>query len=99
TTNGHTRSLHDALPISDHQHGMAVAVALADNRHQQRAGFPAGLDELAALGEGDILAIAVARRVGPEFVDLVEIRVGHRHDVAVRSEEHTSELQSRENLV
>src|SRR5690606_41997956 len=86
----YTYSLHDALPISEAAvEGDLVGRFVDHGRHQR-----------ASLGAREHL------------VDRLEIPAaiasGHReslgagevvHDDAVRSEEHTSELQSRENLV
>src|SRR3712207_7356108 len=49
--------------------------------------------QAAAVGEVD--RGGGVRGVGLELADVVQQRAGHR-DVAVRSEEHTSELQSRQ---
>src|SRR5690606_41361160 len=79
----YTLSLHDALPISA-EDGHAVPAALAV------------VDAVVAVGvevegrEGVVadLGLLQAEHVGPRHVEPGE-----------RSEEHTSELQSRENLV
>src|SRR2546430_13410344 len=75
TTEIYTLSLHDALPILAHQHGVRIDPAL---RIFQR--LRAGDDE-----------IRVANQL---FFERADVLPG-----AVRSEEHTSELQSQSNLV
>src|SRR5690606_40633427 len=76
----HTRSLHDALPIS--------------------AGEPVGLR--LPLQEAHEVVVGVVRR-HEAGGDPAELRGQQARrevaEVAARSEEHTSELQSRENLV
>src|SRR5690606_40247873 len=94
-----TLSLHDALPIS----GAAGAVLRVGERTD-----PALIAALAALGRQVVRARAHRVRVlGRRIVD-VRRDAGLRratHGALVvprlrdRSEEHTSELQSRENLV
>src|SRR5690606_39916621 len=81
----HTVSLHDALPISSEHHHRAEHVA---GGH--------GLEGLVDLVEGDGLGDEGVQ-VEPAQVVLVDehLEVPARQ----RSEEHTSELQSRENLV
>src|SRR5690606_39709278 len=84
-------SLHDALPISDlvalaAQHG-AVMTALV-RAYTRGVGF---VDGVPAEPIRAVIVAASARLVAnPEQVDAY---------VSGRSEEHTSELQSRENLV
>src|SRR5690606_41401223 len=61
-----------------------------------------GLDVVAAClpdgaSDGDVTEVPVAGHFSD--VPLVVDQVGDERDVAERSEEHTSELQSRENLV
>src|SRR5690606_42151163 len=84
TTELYTLSLHDALPIYD------VAGLVGQRRVQG--------DEVGALQELvelDLLDAEIARTLlGQE-----RIEADHLHAQALRSEEHTSELQSRENLV
>src|SRR5690606_39443919 len=81
----YTLSLHDALPISEHD------------------GIPLGLYARASLAE------ALAREAD-ELFEVTAAALDHYHQLfgirypwgkydQVRSEEHTSELQSRENLV
>src|SRR5690606_39419075 len=84
-------SLHDALPIYVADHGLLVSVAA--DRGVHGLGGPVGgaerrqreqLDRDAGRGQ----LVAREQRGGAEL-----------GDVGQRSEEHTSELQSRENLV
>src|SRR5690606_41247967 len=95
----HVRPLHDALPIS------ALGRELAVAEEAQRAGDAAhlqalGLQRLVALADDELGAAAAdvddepALRRGCQVVRDAEV------DQAglLRSEEHTSELQSRENL-
>src|SRR5690606_41754315 len=87
TTPISTLSLHDALPIllehPDFSH-TGLFIGLGGNRFDLGAGQTIGPD---------------GRRLS--FLDLrFSKAVGSRHGLATaRSEEHTSELQSRENLV
>src|SRR5690606_41834815 len=90
-----TLSLHDALPILEHAAGTALFERL-----------PRGVRPTAA---GEVLVRRAARILGEvdgalEEVSGVRDRLAGRMVVAgfptaARSEEHTSELQSRENLV
>src|SRR5690606_41682888 len=99
TTVCHTLSLHDALPIFEEDAAEAVDVgapvdvaALAPllRRHVRRRAEQA--PRLRVGGD------AVVEELGEAEVDeLDELAVEHARDH--RSEEHTSELQSRENLV
>src|SRR5690606_41619600 len=87
-------SLHDALPISAEPGGagqVAARAAAAPGAHDPR---PAGAS-VAPAPERSAGALAPARRLGPA-PDRRGPAGGRR---AARSEEHTSELQSRENLV
>src|SRR5690606_40306886 len=98
TTAPYTRSLHDALPIFDHdevdcpqvQHPLVDQVLeTAGGRHQ----------DVRSLSEGHLL-----RAVSDSAVhdgDRLSNCLGERSErgLDLRSEEHTSELQSRENLV
>src|SRR5690606_42136582 len=83
----YTLSLHDALPISVHVPEARHAVLVGAEQAQQLG------------GEGEFGAVEGHQ------VDrghrLAAVRPGHLlpHHPGVRSEEHTSELQSRENLV
>src|SRR5690606_42142808 len=88
-----TLSLHDALPIYQ---------ALHRRRLERRVGI-----EARAIGEGQLLGLheqvhvlGRTERDLREVVTLEDVEHLQRGDaLAVRSEEHTSELQSRENLV
>ena len=67
----------------DRQHGVAFAIRTLDDGHQQGADRPALLDEVAALQQRQIFAVARRGRVGPVFLDAVEFHVGRRGDVAI----------------
>src|SRR5690606_41466384 len=93
-TSSSTLSLHDALPIYPRA---------GERRHHAVERFAELLAE--ALRQGDLEA-----REGVDHhacgadrlhgvLDLLERLVGREVEGAERSEEHTSELQSRENLV
>src|SRR5690606_40400435 len=83
-------SLHDALPISHgHEDGVVLGLELGPGHVDADIGRR---DELDAFGLHD----------GQAAIDdlLLELEVGDPvAQQAARSEEHTSELQSRENLV
>src|SRR5690606_41936841 len=80
-------SLHDALPISQ-------ALLLGHRLPREGEGVFASAEHLHHVdGPGHLAQIGVR----PLAEDLRRLRI-HRDD-AVRSEEHMSELQSRENLV
>src|SRR5438874_7839033 len=84
-TSFYTFSLHDALPISD------VAPAL------QRVALEVVADLVAEHG-GELRLVARAQQeAGPHLHHAV--RRHHRVELRRRSEEHTSELQSRRDLV
>src|SRR5439155_6260162 len=93
----YTLSLHDALPI-------LAEVGVADEPRRNRAHHRARVAEQQLLddgvpvdGERDRLADA---RVLPRLARELEMpALGHHHQGAARSEEHTSELQSRGHLV
>src|SRR5690606_40610801 len=78
-------SLHDALPIYAH-----LVLVLAHRHTGEALLHHEGADAPGALrlvGHGE------------DHEDVGLVAVGDEHLGAVRSEEHTSELQSRENLV
>src|SRR5690606_41339947 len=82
-----TLSLHDALPI----YHVLLAV------HQAAAAvFLQGVRTSAA-----VVGVQAAMASREDFIDVLLDRPGSAHPPAghLRSEEHTSELQSRENLV
>src|SRR5690606_41832827 len=87
-----TLSLHDALPIWSHQ-ASATAQGAPIGAHA------VGVDPLGdrrARGHGSDAGEAVAHGQDLCLVELLGVLVEGLGD---RSEEHTSELQSRENLV
>src|SRR5690606_40520576 len=89
-------SLHDALPIFDHIGTSSTVLLAIVNDILDLATVDAGIMQL------DIEDVAIA-----DEIDAAAKRVKERlqeHDLSLnvnlaRSEEHTSELQSRENLV
>src|SRR5206468_7845524 len=92
-------SLHDALPIYFvDRHGLAER----DGRRLHPAAAGAMRHDVVALEidpqVGDLIALPAveAMRVGGVAVQLDHFRIGN---AGVRSEEHTSELQSRSDLV
>src|SRR5690606_42110451 len=91
TTSLHTLSLHDALPISQAEFDIPYG-NLAQNcgyaMIAQRYGYEYGYDERA------LAKIAVDQRF-----NACHYPPAIFHGQPIRSEEHTSELQSRENLV
>src|SRR5690606_41922731 len=86
----YTLSLHDALPISVGEAGRQAGLQI---------GQFGALDGLALDAVGQSLAGGFLRR-GETLRAFVDFQHAFGVQVAVRrSEEHTSELQSRENLV
>src|SRR5690606_41855618 len=92
----HDLSLHDALPIylEADAHVVAVAVAVAGGE----VAVDAAADPVAFRPHADVLGHLQAAVGGHDHLRVVaqDPLVGLRRG---RSEEHTSELQSRENLV
>src|SRR5690606_41894208 len=86
-TESYTLSLHDALPICEVAH-VDLRVPEGVLEDVERVVVGAGPEALGLVVPGD----------GPGDVDRLLQRVD-LHVEADRSEEHTSELQSRENLV
>src|SRR5690606_41633928 len=88
TPESYPLSLHDALPILQHEGPCVYAQVgqrpLVAHRHRHLRAF-AGLDELRH-------GLRIAKRPGQDAFHALRQR-------GLRSEEHTSELQSRENLV
>src|SRR5690606_39340688 len=87
----YTLSLHDALPIC----GAAVGVDVLARGGLRQHGRGVGRDQELGVAAGDLVLDLGAVAQGDVGV------VGRAEGTAqhVRSEEHTSELQSRENLV
>src|SRR5690606_40898387 len=84
----YTLSLHDALPIS-----AASATAACDIRRSRPQPSPAGVRPR----QPGVPSPGTSAGVAGRTADVAEaVIVGTRR---LRSEEHTSELQSRENLV
>src|SRR5690606_42165133 len=91
-----TRSLHDALPIYSAQESL-VAIDKA-----QQAGFgKLSIDLMYGFPQEDhelwIRDLSTAIQLDPGHISSYALTV--EPETALRSEEHTSELQSRENLV
>src|SRR5690606_42050023 len=91
-------SLHDALPISSwsipykrNRHGNSVRNRRLDVVKRQTGSGTERLDHAGLLSATDEEIVAYAHREG--------LVVFTQDDDFLRSEEHTSELQSRENLV
>src|SRR5690606_41860480 len=85
TTELYTLSLHDALPISTEIERFYQTQCLSDSV-RGRGRRPHAAHTVIAIGHANRLTLA----------RLIPREIGARD---VRSEEHTSELQSRENLV
>src|SRR5690606_41011958 len=83
TPHSYTLSLHDALPISRAFLQQAARIAGAELK----------------LGIVPPLMLRAAALFSPFLREVVEMQYQFRQPYIVRSEEHTSELQSRENLV
>src|SRR5690606_42077681 len=90
-TNHYTLSLHDALPIYQRamdQMPLGILLYNKDRRIEWHNPFVRGMTD-----EEELVGKALDE-VFPGLKDL-----GNGEDPVRRSEEHTSELQSRENLV
>src|SRR5947209_9907369 len=87
TTEIYTLSLHDALPISVARHQIAPRLGDADDR----------LARLKLLQRDAVVRVALEIERG--HVDIVGIVEPGARAKLGRSEEHTSELQSRQYLV
>src|SRR5690606_40934595 len=91
-------SLHDALPISHHDDagGRRLLIALVRKKRGHVAAFFCLSWMRGGGGVGRLTSDAKPEAKAPAMEEVV-LPVGAR--VLSRSEEHTSELQSRENLV
>src|SRR5690606_41588818 len=87
----YTLSLHDALPISLATVDFGTALGVIFAAHEQGKNIHVWVDETRPRLQG-------ARLTAWELMH-AEIPMHLIADNAARSEEHTSELQSRENLV
>src|SRR5436309_5286085 len=87
----YTLSLHDALPILTH-----LAQGLRLNLTNALAG---NLKLFAHFLERAAVTVDEAKAQGQHAAFAFREGIQHVHDLWPRSEEHTSELQSRENLV
>src|SRR5690606_41860702 len=99
TTHLHTLSLHDALPIWNFLSGTSKTNALCSSATTANPDPPGGgLWQWLSIPRGPICGMRAPNRRA--YHDLQ--RMDQLRNVAcqsARSEEHTSELQSRENLV
>src|SRR5690606_41013399 len=97
STDLYSLSLHDALPIfsflDEAQHHFIV-LCLTDGVGHRRNRRPL---QLLPIETGYIAGVASAPALGSELLRRLAVR--RVDEVDRRSEEHTSELQSRENLV
>src|SRR5690606_39532434 len=95
----YTLSLHDALPICDHVSPVdAIAAACARCRYPVRQFVIVRLQQVVRVSSADD---GRQRGATCALLQLRQqiLRADGDGGAAVRSEEHTSELQSRENLV
>src|SRR5690606_41473460 len=84
----YTLSLHDALPIF-----------LFQNEDPQMSKLICSLSKQSDITVGEKLDLACSGATGSLNVESLQIKDAQLSDETPRSEEHTSELQSRENLV
>src|SRR5690606_39812356 len=102
TTETYTLSLHDALPIFDHEPTAEEIARLVDkpvNDVKRMLGLNervASMDTPIGAGSDKSLLDTVADEGASDPADLLQ---DNNMCSCLRSEEHTSELQSRENLV
>src|SRR5690606_39454224 len=96
TTHIYTPSLHDALPIFPSDRMACGISRRASAQERQAAANP--VHSLSRPRQEDRLRSVAGQRRGGDAVGIVSIIAGFEGR-AHRSEEHTSELQSRENLV
>src|SRR5690606_41840589 len=90
----YTRSLHDALPISG-AGGRQPTIEAGVNSRRTASVWAPSAGTAPQVGEApSTIAPGASMRTGPEGVSVSTNRC-----CGWRSEEHTSELQSRENLV
>src|SRR5690606_41548553 len=95
----HTAALRDALPISRGIGQLAARLRLALVVVEEHAGASVELRNDDALRPVDDERTGLRHQRDFAEVDLLLLDVAHDALAALRSEEHTSELQSRENLV
>src|SRR3546814_4300162 len=91
--------------IVPHDARLEIAPDLAFHyQHTSRLAMLSGLEDFAHFGPADDvfeqLGTKLARHRRPDFVDQIidDVVIFQRHAIAVRSEEHTSELQSLMSL-
>src|SRR5439155_11434001 len=98
TTDTYTLSLHDALPIYLRRFRSFDLIKI----NQAEAQVALGSDDVAGAGDGlrrELGARVLVITLGSEGMLVFEDAAQPAHVAAVRSEEHTSELQSRGHLV
>src|SRR5690606_41623801 len=94
-TRFHPLSLHDALPISGHFEAGSFA-----NQYEGAAFTPQAIHGIDAHAKGARKSATIHKHWGSRCIVIVSKHMLNRFDYECsRSEEHTSELQSRENLV
>src|SRR5690606_39428020 len=91
----HSTSLHDALPIYETNAGDAIAERFTEI--MKAIGMPNGLTGVGITG--DDLDALVEGTLPQQRLLVISPKEPSKDDFRQRSEEHTSELQSRENLV
>src|SRR5690606_41828109 len=94
----HTASLHDALPSFERHTSFAERLLHGFREQVERSGVT-GLVELTPPTHAGALAAVEALRGASEPPTALVVHNEAALPWVVRSEEHTSELQSRENLV
>ncbi|MNE16486.1 hypothetical protein D3C80_1094320 [compost metagenome] len=62
---------------------MTLAIRLAHDGNEQVGHGKTALDQLLALQQHEVFAIAGGRRIFPDFVLAVDFLIGHRHDGGV----------------
>src|SRR5690606_40570961 len=92
-------ALHDALPISSAPPILRVEPCASGDLALRRAIHAAIAQRLGQVRRGDAFAVVEVGDGAGDAQDAVHAAGGQLQGVDGRSEEHTSELQSREKLV